>query len=126
MDTLSHPNGGSTVADHSLLEKIEQNIYERLQGTLHDIVHKGVTSAIAGVAQPTAAKPLTRPASGGRCAAVWDKLDELKVSGEVPTLKQIKKVARRRRWNENNTRIEYYRWRNFNGIRGQVQPQSNA
>lgn len=53
---------------------------------------------------------VTRPSIGGKCRRVWDILDEL----ETPSLANIKKIAKQRRWNLNNTIIEYYQWKKFN------------
>lgn len=122
MYSQNEDTGGSAVAgaDRSLVQTLEKNLLARLQDSLPEIVHQTVASAIIIASQPKQSKAnrLARPAAGGRCARVWDILDQMKSAGSVPTLKQVKKVARRRRLNENNARIEYYRWRKFNGISG--------
>jgi hypothetical protein len=44
---------------------------------------------------------------------VWDKLDQMVAHGDRPTLDKVRKLAKRHKWNENNARIEFYRWRAF-------------
>lgn len=62
---------------------------------------------------------IKRPSAGGKCAAVWDKCDELyEFNGMVPTPKVLKGWAEDNNHNFNNAAIELYRWRNFMGFRG--------
>ncbi len=51
---------------------------------------------------------------------MWDKLDDLLVGGTMPSLAQVRKLAKRQKWNENNARIEYYRWRSYVGNNGHM------
>lgn len=64
---------------------------------------------------------ITRPSKSGKCEVVWDACDTMRAaSGMVPTVADIKKYASEQGWNVNNASIEYYRWRNHNGIRGRT------
>lgn len=56
----------------------------------------------------------------GRCAQVWKTLDGLYQQNRIPTVDDILRVGRRRRWNPNNTRTEYYAWRRSHGIFGRM------
>ena len=56
-----------------------------------------------------------RPSVGGTCRAVWDALDRI---GKTATAKDVKALAEKQGWNANNTSIEFYQWRKFNGITG--------
>lgn len=65
-------------------------------------------------AKPDEAAPaqVARPVEGGRCAKVWDALDKaVKDKGEAPTLQEVQKLAKRKRWNANTARVQYYRWK---------------
>ena len=53
---------------------------------------------------------IKRPVGNGRCAAVWDFLD----NHSGCTAKQIREQAASNGWNVNNTLCELYRWRRFN------------
>lgn len=53
-----------------------------------------------------------RPAPGGLCAAVWEYLD--KHGNQTPA--ELRPVAEAKGWNQNNTSLELYAWRKFNGI----------
>lgn len=112
-----------------LQRTIESNVLEELREPLARIVHgaiqKGVVAAsqtppvavdptqpAKEAAQPTA-QPAARPVEGGLCAKVWDALDKATVDakGTLPTLQDVQKLAKRKRWNANTARVQYYRWR---------------
>lgn len=107
---------------HVLEHTIREKVLENLQPTVEQAVKVAVQSAILVATQapeakvPDAKPKLARPTPGGRCAAVWDTLDKMSEKGALPSLSDVRKVAKRRRWNANNARIEYYQWRKFNGI----------
>lgn len=64
---------------------------------------------------------IKRPSIGGKCRAVWDAMDELRANANaIPTSEQVRKLAEDRGWNKNNTMIEFYQWRKFNGITGRA------
>jgi hypothetical protein len=58
---------------------------------------------------------ITRPSAGGKCAAVWDVCDKLVAEGITPTSAHMRQASTDNGWNENNTNIEFYRWRKFVG-----------
>lgn len=112
-------------ADEEVMKALENTFAGRvlkdLQGPLNEIVHNAVRSAIRVASDEDASvttdkSAITRPAAGGRCAKVWDALDEMSKAGSVPSLQDIRKEARRRRWNKSTATIQYYRWRNAHGI----------
>jgi len=103
-----------------LQKTIEANVLEQLQEPLSRIVHsairKGVVAASQTPPETTEAvateQPVTRPAAGGLCAKVWDMLDKtMAETSKLPSLQEIQKIGRRKRWNANTTRVQYYRWR---------------
>lgn len=130
--------GAADDNDNKIVEVLEKTVttevMKRIGAPLQAVVHDAVVEAIVAAshvgevpAQAAQAEPKQeqdadphRPKAGGRCAAVWDELDRLRAEDDVPMLSDIMKVGRQRKWNENNTRVEYYQWRKFHGIRGRI------
>lgn len=119
------------VEGSKLIKFVETEVLHLLKEPLKDAVHEAVAHAVEKVAlhptHPAAHKPAPADSAvkaphkpGGVCAAVWGELDRLAAKGETPTLAQIQKVGKRRKWNVNNTRIEYYLWRKAQGIHGRI------
>jgi len=61
-----------------------------------------------------------RPRPGGLCAAVWEITENLAKDGEMPTIAQVKEIAAKKGLNPTNVSIEYYRCRQFHGVRGRL------
>jgi hypothetical protein len=57
-----------------------------------------------------------RPSDGTQCAAVWELCDTL----GNPSAKDMRAQNDAMGWNMNNTLIELYNWRKFNGITGRA------
>lgn len=128
------PSAAGEAADQELVNLLKNTVHAKVLATLESALPRAVDEAVQSaiveaskVPGATAeAEPIklsghttvtTRPKEGGLCAAVWETLDKMRTdSGSVPTLEDVRKVAKRRKWNANNARIEYYRWRAFNGI----------
>lgn len=74
---------------------------------------------------------IPRPRAGGKCAAVWE-LTEMLAVGEgdartLPSIEKVKLAAKEQGLNETNVSIEYYRCRQFHGVRGrQAKPAPAA
>lgn len=111
-----------------LEETVEGEVLRNIQRPLASVVHKAVMAAIRKAASATAQEKVLvqRPSPGGRCAAVWDELDRIYIEGHVPTLKQVLELGKEKRWNLNNTRIEYYQWRRSKGILGRAALRSDG
>lgn len=105
-----------------LQQTIESTVSEQLSRIVHSAIRKGVVAAAKAPTQekaeaaPKQQASTSRPADGGRCAKVWDALDSITKdqSGTPPTLQEVQKLARRKRWNANTARVQYYRWRAAN------------
>lgn len=65
---------------------------------------------------------IKRPSAGGKCREVWDECDQMRdaMNGGTPTSEMIRKLSEDKGWNKNNTMIEFYQWRKFNGITGRA------
>ena len=123
--------------------KIERNVEMEVmkavterQSALSEIVHEAVHKALTLALVPKLVKEeddhpipraggrlqhreikndIMRPAPGGRCDAVWSELDKLHGKKKA-TLEAIQAISDKKGWNSTNTRIEFYRWRKFNGL----------
>ena len=75
---------------------------------------------------------VTRPRSGGLCAAVWEITESLMShntatgDADLPSIKEVKAAAAEQGLNPTNVSIEYYRCRQFHGVRGRVKAQPEA
>lgn len=98
------------------------------------------TPAAAPAEVPPPAKPakvpavvqhgVQRPRAGGKCAAVWE-LTEQMAEGEgdthtLPSIEKVKTAATAQGLNPTNVSIEYYRCRQFHGVRGRQQKPAPA
>lgn len=61
-----------------------------------------------------------RPRAGGLCAAVWELTEQGMKDGELPSIAAVKAAAAEKGLNPTNVSIEYYRCRQFHGVRGRV------
>lgn len=61
-----------------------------------------------------------RPKAGGKCHAVWAITEDLAAanSGNMPDIAKVKAKAEEQGLNATNVSIEYYRCRQFHGVRG--------
>jgi hypothetical protein len=104
---------------------LEQAVLRSIRSNLKSLVHKAILEVIESEVKEGPEQPKDRskedrqvrnyvryPKPGGRCHAVWMELDKL---GEQDgaDLPAILKVAKKKGWNINNTRVEFYRWRKF-------------
>lgn len=62
---------------------------------------------------------VTRPRAGGLCAAVWEITEGLAAKdGTLPDIAAVKAKAEELKLNPTNVSIEFYRCRQFHGVRG--------
>ena len=69
---------------------------------------------------------IRQPGKGGKCRAVWDAMDDLVKNRKVGkndlygakdiAVADARILAGKNDWNVNNTVIEFYQWRKFNGV----------
>ena len=79
-----------------------------------------VEAAPAKVKRPPAVvqNGVQRPKAGGLCAAVWELTEAGIAEGNFPTIASVKAAATEKGLNPTNVSIEYYRCRQFHGVRG--------
>lgn len=92
---------------------LEKAVLERLRKVLPDAVHAAVQACLVA---PVKESGIHKPKPGGKCAAVWEVLDQLRAAGTVPSVRSLEGLAKKHGFNLNNTRTEYYLWRRFNHI----------
>lgn len=91
-----------------------------LQRVVHKAVHEGVSEVLAKSGVPIldevtaqgrqASEPAQEGPRGEKVRAVWDELDR-QAKRDVPTLAGIREAGKRKGWNANTTRVQFYRWR---------------
>lgn len=101
--------------DAALAQAIKQQVLDSLENTLDIVIPKAVRDALKTGApvlalQPAANADVHMP-EGEKCAAIWHELDRLSAAGKPTNLGLIRKIGARKGWNENTTRIQFYRWR---------------
>lgn len=101
------------VVDPALLET---ELLMKVPKIIRPTIHSAFMDALS-VAQRVDRR---RPKTDGRCVAVWNKLDELAINDNIPTLQEFLAIATENDWNLNNSRIEYYEWRHTHGIYGRL------
>lgn len=89
------------------------------------------TPAKAAKPAPVVANGVQRPKAGGLCAAVWELTEAGMVQGAngptLPSIGEVKVKAAAAGLNPTNVSIEYYRCRQFHGVRGrQAQAPADA
>lgn len=61
-----------------------------------------------------------RPSVGTICHAIWEQLDNLRISGQggnyMPTFKDLKKLQDQYGWQRNTAVTQYQRWKEFNDL----------
>ena len=67
-----------------------------------------------------------RPKAGGLCAAVWELTEAGMKDGELPSIASVKAAATEQGLNPTNVSIEYYRCRQFHGVRGRLKKAAGA
>ncbi len=96
----------------SAKEMIDQAMAQpKVQATPKNTGHPTSPKATKSVTQNGVRRPMK-----GKCADVWNALDALHSSGVNPTVQEVKALNESKKWNLNNTTIEFYGWRKFHGF----------
>jgi hypothetical protein len=59
---------------------------------------------------------IKRPSPGGKCAAVWEALDQMHAGGVEITAQTVGDLAVGKGWNLSNAQTESYQWKRFMGL----------
>lgn len=96
----------------ALAEAVKKQVFDALENTLDIVITKAVREGLKTLLpQAPAANADVHMPEGEKCAAIWHELDRLSAAGKPTNLALIRKIGAREGWNENTTRIQFYRWR---------------
>lgn len=91
----------STTVDTGLDQLIETNQSQAKSAKTLPIIQNGIQA----------------PMKAGKCKAIWDACQEYyNNTGCVPSINEVIALPALKDANINNTKIEFYRWRQFNGL----------
>ena len=91
----------STTVDTGLDQLIETNQLQAKSAKTLPIIQNGIQA----------------PMKAGKCKAIWDACQEYyNNTGCVPSINEVIALPALKDANINNTKIEFYRWRQFNGL----------
>lgn len=93
-------------------KRLERAIMNRLRHVMEPAVRETMMEVLHGGRRTQ--NNVQEPAPDGKCREVWDALDEFE-SPHTVTLADALALAADKGFNPNNARIEFYRWRAFNG-----------
>ena len=95
------------------MKAIEARVINTMRKELHSAL-QDLANMRAGTRTETG-KPL------GVCQQVWIELDKrVSANGKVPSITDVRSMAKKHKWNPNNARVECYRWRRAHSIHGRV------
>lgn len=95
-------------ATKDMTKVITEKVLQQLAAELP----KAVDNALRVIQMETRKGPVTvGPISEGKCRAIWTELDKVVASGKEPDIATVRKLAARKHWNDNTSRIQFYRWK---------------
>lgn len=90
------------VITQKVLQQLAVEVPKAVEGALRVVQ---METRKVQVAQPVG------PISEGKCKAIWTELDKLVAAGKDPDIDMVRKLAARKHWNDNTSRIQFYRWK---------------
>lgn len=112
-----HEDGGRYWYSESAVNKAANDLVEADKATVVEVTTQQAPTASAPVKSKTRSETrngVRRPIKG-KCADVWNALDNMLPNG-VPTIGNVRDLAKANGWNINNATIEFYAWRKFHGL----------
>lgn len=110
-------DGGRYWYSESAVNKAASDLVEADKATVVEVTTQPAPTASAPVKSKTRSETrngVRRPIKG-KCADVWNALDNMLPNG-VPTIGNVRDLAKANSWNVNNATIEFYAWRKFHGL----------
>lgn len=110
-------DGGRYWFSESAVNKAANDLVEADKATVVEVTTQPAPTAPAPVKSKTRSETrngVRRPIKG-KCADVWNALDNMLPNG-VPTIGNVRDLAKANSWNINNATIEFYAWRKFHGL----------
>lgn len=110
-------DGGRYWFSESAVNKAVNDLVEADKATVVEVTTQQAPTASAPAKSKTRSETrngVRRPIKG-KCADVWNALDNMLPNG-VPTIGNVRDLAKANSWNINNATIEFYAWRKFHGL----------
>lgn len=114
-----HEDGGRYWYSESAVNKAANDLVEADKATVVEVTTQPAPTASASA--PVKSKTRSETRNGvrrpikGKCADVWNALDNM-LPNSVPTIGNVRDLAKANSWNINNATIEFYAWRKFHGL----------
>ena len=108
-------DGGRYWFSESAVNKAANDLVEADKATVVEVTTQPAPTAPAKSKTRSETRNGVRRPIKGKCADVWNALDNMLPDG-VPTIGNVRDLAKANGWNINNATIEFYAWRKFNGL----------
>lgn len=110
-----HEDGGRYWYSESAVNKAANDLVEADKATVVEVTTQPApVSPVKSKTRSETRNGVRRPIKG-KCADVWNALDNMLPNG-VPTIGNVRDLAKANSWNVNNATIEFYAWRKFHGL----------
>lgn len=109
-----HEDGGRYWYSESAVNKAASDLVEADKATVVEVTTHPAPVAVKSKTRSETRNGVRRPIKG-KCADVWNALDNMLPNG-VPTIGNVRDLAKANGWNINNATIEFYAWRKFHGL----------
>lgn len=110
-----HEDGGRYWYSESAVNKAASDLVEADKATVVEVTTQPAPTAPAKSKTRSETRNGVRRPIKGKCADVWNALDNMLPNG-VPTIGNVRDLAKANSWNINNATIEFYAWRKFHGL----------
>lgn len=108
-------DGGRYWFSESAVNRAANDLVEADKATVVEVTTQPAPTAPAKSKTRSETRNGVRRPIKGKCADVWNALDNMLPNG-VPTIGNVRDLAKANGWNINNATIEFYAWRKFNGL----------
>lgn len=108
-------DGGRYWFSESAVNKAANDLVEADKATVVEVTTQQTPTAPAKSKARSETRNGVRRPIKGKCADVWNALDNMLPDG-VPTIGNVRDLAKANGWNINNATIEFYAWRKFHGL----------
>ena len=110
-----HEDGGRYWFSESAVNKAANDLVEADKATVVEVTTQPAPTAPAKSKTRSETRNGVRRPIKGKCADVWNALDNM-LPDSVPTIGNVRDLAKANGWNINNATIEFYAWRKFHGL----------
>lgn len=108
-------DGGRYWFSESAVNRAANDLVEADKATVVEVTTlQAPTAPVKSKTRSETRNGVRRPIKG-KCADVWNALDNMLPNG-VPTIGNVRDLAKANGWNINNATIEFYAWRKFHGL----------